>query len=127
MRAQTQFYTAMGLFAAAFIAATSSGFLFWKAKPAIAEVFKDSQIESPINSQRCADVARSLSFEVNETEGVIVAGLKSMKDPELDFGRASSLVASCRGYELAHFCAGPGCAVNNGKELQLRLLSKSDG
>lgn len=121
MRAATQITIAIGLFITALVVLVASGWLIAKAWPSVSERMASQKVELPV-AQSCSQIAKALELEISDgPEGSIIAGMKAMKDPAVDFGRASSMVAACRGYELASFCAGPGCAVGGGRELQFRL------
>lgn len=116
MRVNAMSAVAAALFALAAAGLGGAGWLYWRALPALSEIMSGGEGSA---AQSCAGAASALGFEVERyPDGSITARLPSMDHPALAFGRASALIASCRGYRLAAFCAGPGCGA---RRMEVRL------
>ena len=107
---------AAALFVLSAVSLGGAGWLYWRSLPALSELVSGGEPEA---ARQCANAASALGFQLErQPDGSLVAKLARMGSPQLDFGRASALIATCRGYRLAEFCAGLGCGAS---QMQIRL------
>lgn len=92
---------------------SGGAFALYQAGPAIFTAIQSDALGNDSLSRDCRASAVTLGLTASPTtDGRILVQQSVLVDPELTFGRASSLILACAGYQLDEFCAGNECADN---------------
>ncbi len=82
-----------------------------KSAPAVVHALGTRDITG---AQSCLAAAEAMGIRASAQKNgsIVLTEQTIMAQPEMAFGRVSSVIAACRGFRMTEFCAGSGCGEN---------------
>ena len=94
-----------------------AGYLAWQARPAVSAALH--RAADLADRAGCRRLAEGLGLAVTaRPDGTLRLSRRRLEDPVRDLGRASAVIAGCRGFRVVRFCAGLACGKD---QLHLEL------